>query len=105
MAKGNFYYNDSAEHSQNVVNNYNYKLFGLRSRDEHRDLTCEQIEIINSSVTFCGGNSKNVQGNRYAFNQSCMCAKKITHHDSETFQITNYYREYLVALGKMGAFY
>ena len=93
---------DSAQSLSFTVYYYNCKLFGLRGRDEHRSLDCSQFEVSQGKIAFYGRTSKTYKGDLSNLNSK---AKIIEHFDSEKFNISFYYAEYLQLIGNDGPFY
>ena len=92
---------DTAQNLIFIVYYYNCKLFGLRGRDEHKELTTQQFIVTDDTIEFLGRTSKSYNG---GIKQIKLDPKRILHHDSPTFQISQYYKQYLELVGN-GPFY
>ncbi|CAC5410114.1 unnamed protein product [Mytilus coruscus] len=96
----------SATTLQYIVFYYNCKLFGLRGREEHRNLDCDQFEIdIDSTgklIGFMGRNNKTFKG---GLGHMQLANKDIKHYSQGGPRcIIAYFEEYLKAVGS-GTFY
>ena len=99
--KKRIFSDDTAENLQYMIYFYNCKLFGLRGRDEHRELRTSQFFVDDNSVRFVGRNNKTFNGGIKDLNFK---PKDITHYDDPNFSISKYYRMYLNLVGE-GSFY
>ncbi|XP_063436319.1 uncharacterized protein LOC134717755 [Mytilus trossulus] len=86
---------------------YACKLFGLRGRDEHRNLDCSQLEIgtdqTGKYVRFIGRSTKTFKG---GLSHLSLDNKDIKHYSEEGPRcIATHFQKYLEALGNDGIFY
>ena len=90
-----------------VVYFYNCKVFGIRARDEHRNLQLEQYSFGNDGagkyVMFKEYDRKYVSG---GFNQQKVYLKAIKQYDNEqSLSVYKVFKRYFIYVGQSGIFY